>query len=119
EIGPGHFPLLGANGRENLLVDSPLEAQARQIAEELHVIDDRHFALAVVPRARAMHLDHAAQDVLWHGLLDQLAQLATVLGIGRVVRIEPKNPLAAGKLQRLVPRRRKVIAPAEAKDSGP
>ena len=48
----------------------------------------------------------------------KLPQAAAAAGVDRVVRIHPEEPVATRVSQRLVPRRREVVAPGEVEQPG-
>ncbi len=118
-VSPGRLAAGAADGRQDLLVDAAVEAQMRQVAEELDVVDDRHVQVAVGAGAGAVDLHDVAQHGRSGIVVGQGAELVAILRADDVVGVHPEDPATASVPQRLVARGREAVAPREVEDARP
>ncbi len=77
-----------ADGGENLLVDSMVEAQIGAVAKHLDVVHHRHVRFAFFSRPRTMDFHHEGQDRRVKGAIGKLTDLAAIEVVDVEVKVE-------------------------------
>ena len=103
-------PAQGADGGQDLLVNAVLPADFLVVAKQPDVVHRGGDAADRVGQAQALH---AVGGVFVAQRGQQGPQLLAVDVVDAVVGVQPQDPVAGGVPQRLVARRREVVAPGE------
>src|SRR5262245_9842011 len=89
-------------------MDTKLEPQFRPITKQFDMIDFDHTVPAIRATAGTAHFHQEPQTILgrrtFADMPDERLEFAAILGVDRIIRIHPEDPLAACMPDRLIPR---------------